>query len=637
MHPLKLPEDTRWRVMRSRKIRLNNTKTYYLAEVTFQKIDDKDDSLRKLASNQYKTVEMNISQIKYFPLGSIWENDTMVQGLDYFETVTIQKSSLFSKESQITYFDPANPNNKDYIPKKFQPTIETKGDKYYFPSSLCVYENSESFWVNTEDSKRLKVSFIAFPCYEIARFFLFNIGTYNDKLLRSDITLSEYNKLFDNDETWWTTNEDGHQQLHIKLKEGVPYRRYLNVSDLASSAKFRKQAMKLQAFLQNKDPFSGIELPIDRFKKMTFSAKRVQNQDGKWGLLVMAILSCTGYRNFDQVEVDHEKPSKKKSSDENVDDWEEEAVDRIQTINTGTSETYNDEDLTNNDLDPIINPVPSLMAAFAEDSEIVPYKKINEEETKPKPINIIINEIEANEKALQTEESNKSGTVQPIQFDEGGGKTVYDPNAQRDKSENSLIYPDRFFQDWEKIIQKIGEELKKNFGNRASIRYSNENLNFVSTPEKFKLYKMMSGKRNPFLFRSVTKRPRFIYLIEFKIDNRCIYLLEPEFKSLTTTTTTLLFRKTSNLPVSKDELKRFFHIYIQASGVKIAMEKFEYIRTQFRLNATDHEVAKKQEKEVVNESGDNVKKNDNIKLTVREALNRHAFKLIDKISKSQIK
>lgn len=634
MHPLKLPEDTRWRVMRSRKIRLNNTKTYYLAEVTFQKIDDKDDSLRKLASNQYKTVEMNISQIKYFPLGSIWENDTVVQGLDYFETFTIQKSCLFSKESRITYFDPGNPKNlTDYIPKKFQPTIETKGDKYHFPSSLCVYENTESFRVKTGNSEQLKFSFIAFPCYEIARFFLFSIGTYNDKLLRSDITLSEYNKLFDNDETWWTTNEDGHQLLHIKLKEGVPYRRYLNVSDLASSAKFRKQAMKLQAFLQNKDPFSGIELPIDRFKKMIFSAKRVQNQDGKWGLLVMAILSCTGYRNFDQVEVDHEKPSKKKSSDENVDDWEEEAVDRIQTINTGTPENYNDEDLTNNDLDPIITPVPPLMAAFAEDSEIVPYKKINEEETKPKTVNIIINEIEANEKALQTEESNKSGAVQPIQFDEGGGKTVYNPNAQRDESENSLIYPDRFFQDWEKIIGKIGEELKKNFGDKVSIRYSDENLNFDSTPGKFKLYKMMSGKRDPFLFRSVTKRPRFVYLIEFKTDNRYIYLLEPEFRSLTTTTTTLLFRKTFNLPVSKDELMRFFHIYIQACGVKIVMEKFDYIRTQFVLNATDHEVVKTQKKEVLNESGNKVKKTDNTKLTVREALGRHAEKLLLKIRK----
>lgn len=631
MHPLKLPEDTQWRVMRSRKIRLNNSKAYYLAEVTFQKIDG--ETVTKLTSNQYKTVEMNISQIKYFPLGSIWENDTMVQGLDYFETFTIQKSCLFSKDSRITYVDPGNPkNNTDYIPKKFQPTIETKGDKYHFPSSLCVYENPDSFGVYTEDSKKLKVSFIAFPCFEIARFFLFSIGTYNDKLLRSDITCSEYNKLFDNDETWWTTNEDGYQQLHIKLKEGVPYRRYLNASDLASSAKFRKQAMKLQAFLQNKDPFSGIELPIDRFKKMTFSAKRVQNQDGKWGLLVMAILNCTGYRNFDQVEVDHENPSKKKSTNENVDDWEEEATDRTQIINTGTSENYNDDDLTNNDIDPIITPVPPLMAAFTEDSEIVPYKKINEEETKPKPVNIIINEIEANDKALQTEESNKSGTVQPIQFDEGGGKTVYDPNAQRDESENSLIYPDRFFQDWEKIIQKIGEELKKNFGNRASIRYSDENLNFDSTPEKFKLYKMMSGKRTPFLFRSTTKRPRFVYLIEFKIDNRYIYLLEPEFKSLTTTTTTLLFHKTSKLAVSKDELMRFFHIYIQAGGVKITMEKFDYIRTQFKLNATDHEVVKRGNKKL--DDGNNRVKRSHNYLTSKEALAKHAKKLGEKLINS---
>lgn len=635
MHPLKLPEDTRWRVMRSRKIRLNNSKTYYLAEVTFQKINDKDDSLRKLASNQYKTVEMNISQIKYFPLGSIWENDTMVQGLDYFETFTIQKSCLFSEEIRITYFDPANPkNNKDYIPKKFQPTIETKGDKYYFPSSLCVYENPESFLVNTGDSKRLKVSFIAFPCFEIARFFLFSIGTYNNKLLRSDVTTAEHNLLFDKDATWWATNKDGDQELHIKLKEGVPYRRYLNVSDLASSAKFRKQAMKLQAYLQGKDPFSEIELPIDRFNKMTFSAKRVQNQEGEWGLLVMAILSCNGYRNFGHVEVDHEDPSKKKSDKEqNIDDWEEEEIDRTQTINTGTSETYNDEDLTNNDLDPIITPVPSLMAAFAEDSEIVPYKKINEQEIVKRPVNTIINEIEANEKALQTEESNKNGTVQPIQFDENGGKTNYNPDAARDESEESQIYEDRFFQDFEKITGKIGEELKKNHSDRVSIRYSDENLNFDSTPGKFKLLRMMSGDRISFLYRGKPKRPRLIYLVQFNINNRYVYVLEPEFRSSKSTTTTITFKKTSDLAVTKEELQRFFHIYIQARGVKSRMEEFDFIATRFKIEATDHDIEKKTKIKVTGENGNEKTANKSSKQTVKEALTKHASKLATKILK----
>lgn len=634
MHPLKLPEDTRWRVMRSRKIRLNNSKTYYLAEVTFQKINDKDDSLRKLASNQYKTVEMNISQVKYFPLGSIWKNDTMVQGLDYFETFTIQKSCLFSKESRIMYFDPSNPkNNTDYIQKKFQPTIETKGDKYHFPSSLCVYENPELFWVNTGDSKKLKVSFIAFPCFEIARFFLFSIGTYNNKLLRSDVTTAEHNLLFDKDVTWWATNKDGDQELHIKLREGVPYRRYLNVSDLASSAKFRKQAMKIQAYLQGKDPFSEIELPIDRFKKLTFSAKRVQNQGGEWGLLVMAILSCSGYRNFGHVEVDHEDPSKKKSDKEqNIDDWEGEEIDRTQTINTGTSETYNDEDLTNNDLDPIITPVPPLMAAFAEDSEIIPYKKVNEKERVKRPVNSIINEIEANEKALQTEESNKNGTVQPIQFDEGGSKTNYNPDAARDESEESQIYEDRFFQDFEKIIGKIGEELKKNHGNRVSIRYSDENLNFDSTPGKFKLLKMMSGDRISFLYRGKPKRPRLIYLIQFNINNRYVYVLEPEFRSSTFTTTTLTFKKTSDLPITKEEFQRFFHIYIQAKGVKPKMEKFNFIATHFKIEATDHDIEKKINTKVVSENGDQKTVKISSKQTVNEALTKHALKLFKKLT-----
>lgn len=63
------------------------------------------------------------------------------------------------------------------------------------------------------------------------------------------------------------------------------------------------------------------------------------------------------------------------------------------------------------------------------------------------------------------------------------------------------------------------------------------------------------------------------------------------------------------------------------------MEKFDYIRTQFVLNATDHEVVKTQKKEVLNESGDKIKKNENTKLTVGKALNRHAEKLAKKILK----
>lgn len=633
MQPLNLPENTKWRVIRSRKIRLNTKKIYFIAEVIFQKVNE-EITLTKLVSNNYKTVQINISQIKYFPIGSIWENDTLVNGLDYFETFTIQKSNLFTKNSRIISIDPSNLQNiSEYIPNKFQPTIETAEEKYYFPSSLCVYENTESFWVNTKDSKKLKVSFIAFPCYEIARFFLFSIGTYNDKLLRSDIMNSDQNNLFFNDETWWTKNDEGNQNLHIKLKKGVPYRRYLSVSDLASSGKFRNQAMKLQAFHLDKDPYAGIELPIDRFKKMTFNAKRVQNHKGEWGLLVMAIISCTGYRNFDHIEVDHEDPSKKKSSDnQNVDDWEEDEMDRIQTINTGSSEEYNDEELTNNNLEPVISPVSNLMAAFAEESEIIPYKKVNEVESVKRPQNLIINEIEANEFALQTEESNSNGTVQPVQIDEGGNLINYNSNAERDESENSIIYKDRFFQDWEKIVGLIGKELKMKFGERFSILYSDENLNFDSSPEKFKLYKMMSGKRSSFLFRSQSKRPRYTYLIEFNINNRFIYLLEPEFKSQTSTNTTLLFHKTSYLKSSKDELMRFFHLYIHAGGVKKNMQQFEFIKTQFILNNTEHEVVKQKEKEVQNELGHKTKITENVKLTVGEALERHAEKLIKKIS-----
>jgi hypothetical protein len=77
---------------------------------------------------------------------------------------------------------------------------------------------------------------------------------------------------------------------------------------------------------------------------------------------------------------------------------------------------------------------------------------------------------------------------------------------------------------------------------------------------------------------------------------------------------------------------RFFHFYIHAGGVKIALEKFDYIRTQFRLNATEHQVIKKLEKEVLNELGHKTKITENVKLTVGEALKRHAEKLISKLN-----
>jgi hypothetical protein len=616
--------------MRCRKIQLNDSKTYYSAEVDFQRIIE-NETLTRMISNRYQTVKMNVSQIKYFPIGSIWENDTMIRGVDYFETISIYNSALFGKNTRFI-IDPWS----NYLKSRFHPAIETKSKqedknkRHTFPSSLSIYEKKDGFWI-TQNEKRFKAAFIAFHSYEIARFFLLSIGTYNNKILRSNLMDAGENLLFDNDSTWWTTNQDGDQEIHIKLKEGVPYRRYLNVSDLAGSSKFRKEAMKLQAFLQDRDPFSEIELPIDRFKKMTLSVKRVENTTGEWGLLVMTILSCSGFRNFKQVEVDHEDPSKKKSHDQEVDDWEEEEQDRIQAVNTGTSETYNDEELTNNDLPPIVTPVPPLMAAFAEDSEIVPYEKINELEVVKRPVNSIINEIEANEKALQTEESNRSGTVQPIQFDEGG-KIIYNPNAPRDESENSLIYTDRFFQDFEKIVAKISDKLKQTFHNRVSVNYADEHLNFNATPEKFMLRKMKSGHRDPFLYRSVTKQPRRIYLVEFKIDGRFVYLLEPEFRG-STTTTTLTFAKTSKLAATKEELQRFFHIYIQAKGVKPKMESFDFIANQFKVEATNHDIEKISEITVMDESGNRRTEKKNVKHTVKEAIEKHTLKLTTKILK----
>lgn len=631
MQPLGLTKDTQWRVMRCRKIQLNDSKTYYSAEVDFLRIIE-NETLTRMISNRYQTVRMNVSQLKYFPIGSIWENDTMIRGVDYFETINIYNSSLFGKKTRFIIDHWSN-----YLKSRFHPAIETKSkqedknNRYTFPSSLSIYEKKDGFLI-TQNEKRFKAAFIAFHSYEIARFFLLSIGTYNNKILRSNLMDARENLLFDNDSTWWTTNQDGDQEIHIKLKEGVPYRRYLNVSDLAGSSKFRKEAMKLQSFLRGKDPYAEIELPIDRFKKMTLSVKRVENTSGEWGLLVMAILSCTGYRNFKQVEVDHENPSKKKSHEQEVDDWEEEELDRIQAINTGTSETYNDQELTNNDLPPIITPVPPLMAVFAQDSEIVPYEKINEETERKRPINTIINEIEANEKALQTEESNQSGTVQPMQFDEGG-IIVYNPNAPRDESEDSLIYTDRFFQDFEKIVGRISDTLKQTFNDRVSVSYADEHLNFNSAPEKFMLRKMKSGYRDSFLYRSVTKRPRLIYLVEFKIDERFVYLLEPEFRG-STTTTTLTFAKTSNLAATKEELQRFFHFYIQAKGVKRSMETFEYITKQYQISATDHEIEKKEKKIVHDSDGNQKVVKDGGKLTVGEALAKHAGKLAVKLMKT---
>ncbi|WP_294669285.1 hypothetical protein [uncultured Fluviicola sp.] len=633
MHPLHLPKDKKWRVIRINGIRLKNSKAYYVCKASFQEITQSNPSPKKMASSRYQTIEFNLSQIKFFPLGSVWENDKMIEGVDYFDTFTMKNSELFKSNTSQS----SSPDGK-YIQDKFHPAVNTNSGNYLFRSSLCIYESQKGFSLTT-DGKTYTTQFIAFPCYEIARHFFFSIGIYNSKLLQSNLANSFHNKLFDNDKTLLSRNEQQRDQLHIRLKSGVPYNKYLSVADLASSEKFRDLAMKMQSFLikEEIDPFEDLQLPISTFKKLSFSAKKVQREDGTWGLLVFAILNCSGYRNFTEVEVDHETPSKKKTADEETEGNTENSNEVIKTINTGTPEDYNEEDLTNNDLDPLIEETSQLMKSFAEDSEIIPYSKVNEEPKANRAKDLIIIETKADERALQTEESDKNSNVHPIQFEEDQKEKIkYDQSQPRDESEDSVMYRDRFFQDFEKIVERISSQLKINYDERFAIRYADENLNFDTDPEKFKLYNMMSGTKPSFLFRNNTKRSRLIYLIEFKIDERYVYLLEPEFESGDSTTTTLTLHKTSHLALSKDEICKFFNVYISAEGVRKRILEDDYIRTHFIIDATDHYIIKTEKTIEKDTLGKEIIVAKNQDMTVREALSKHADKILRKLIKLKI-
>lgn len=616
MQPLGLPHDIHWRVMRvDRIVAPSGRRKYHMIRVTFQKFFEGNNKYPKSwNSDQFKVTHFNISQIKYFPIGSIWKNDQLVRGVDYFEKFTIRKSCLF--EDSTLVFDEG-----DYLEAKNLPYTETNSKIYPFPSPLAIYENEKKFTLEI-GKESYKASFIAFPCYEIARYFLLSVGTYNERIINSDLMNDTGNRLFKNSSVSILSQANGEQFLHMQLRIGVPYARYRNVADLASSECFRKEAMKMQGYhIADYNPFTGIELPIKFFSKMSFYAKRVKRKrDEAWGLLIIAIADCTGFRNYSEVEVDHEDENKKRikeKPEDDYEDWENDDDDpRLQTINTGDPTEYDDNGNTNNNLSPLIEEVSDLMSLFNQDSENIPFTKITVRVKSKRPTGTILNEIEANKKALMTLESDNNGDIQPIVFDENV-RTKYNPQGTRDESEDSFIYEDRYFQDIHKIVNLLVQELKKEIAeNEITIDFANKHLNFDSNFNRFELRHLSRGHDPNYFLRSNTKRQRNICIVQIKLRAKYFYLVETEFKSDKSTNSTTVFHKNSFSKCTKDNLTIFFNHYIAKKGVVSSILKVPVISNTFQLHYIEHPITDR---------------STQLKFTVKEAFGRYVRNIVKKI------
>ena len=618
MQPLNLPEDCHWRVIYVGKIQLHPSKKYYTFEVTFERLEIPQKGKgysKKFKSSNSILREINLNLIKYFVIGSIWSNDVIVDLANDFETFEISNNEIDFRNYSFEI------KAEDYLDKRFTPKkIDHEKEVSH---SIIVIENKDRSNPNYNKTKSkthstLDASFIAIPSYEVIRFFLMGTGTYNSLLLQSNLFEKSENKIFDTEEVYF--NEDT-KRLFIKLKSGITQVNAITSADLCESELYRKEAQKLGIFpLEKISEFSNIRIPITKYTRITFKAKRVQNKNGEWGLFLLFFQQCIGHRNYKTVVFDHEDSFRKRNNIQSVksNNSSEDSIFKI--VNTGIPENFIEGENTNNSIPSIAIKSNTYMNDLLINSDDINVEKVIESNQNNRPSKTIKKPINTPDYGEKTEESASDNNIAPEDTKEKKYFTVYDPNAIRDESNDSPIYSKRFFQDFEKILHLMLKELEKKstnvkvkFGN-FSTKSNNEQLVFTLRANTLLMRSLLRGTStsNSFLKLSKSKKDRKLYLIEVSIDSMMIYILEPEFKSETNTATTLIFHGKTFQKQSVDQLFQFFQKYVQNKGVKNKILRNNKISENYNITAFNHDLKKS---------------NSTESMTVISALIKHSQKL----------
>ncbi len=623
MQPLNLPEDSHWRVIYVGRIELHPSKKYYTFEVTFERLEIPSEggvypkTFKSLNSISRK---VNLNLIKLFALGSIWNDDKIANLADNFETYSTFKNTIDFRSNSFEI------KAEDYIEEGFTPIKRIDGKKEISHSMLVIEDknNLKFKYTDITTGKTLiyKPSFIAIPSYEIIRFFLMGKGIYNSKLIRSNLYDKSENLIFDKDEVYY--DEDS-KTLFIKLKSGITQENAITVADLCESDLYRQEAQKLDhTLLPELSALSKIQIPITKYSKITFKAKRVVNKNGEWGLFLLFFNKCIGHRNYETVVFDHEDSYRKRSNDPSIKHDNSSEDSFFRKINTGTPENFIEDENTNNSFPSIAIKSNAFMNDLLNDSDEIKVEKVVEKNRNNRPPKAINKPISTPDYGQKTEESASDNDVAPEDVKDGEKATIYDPSEKRDESDSSEIYPLRFFQDFEIIMNLMRNKLKEKsanvkvkFGNILTNSGNNE-LVFTLNPSTIVMKSLLKGTStsNSFLKLAKSKINRKLYLIEVLIDSKVIYILEPEFKSNNNTATTLIFHGKTFQKQNTDQLFQFFKKYVENKGVKNRMIEDRKIKENFDLIAFNHDLQKTKSSEF---------------MTVSAALSKHAQKLADKI------
>lgn len=626
MQPLNLPEESHWRVIFVRKIKLSPSRKNYSFEVIFEQLsigEHVGDYPKKFQSVTTLTRTVNLNLIKFFAIGTIWSDDKIVSTAENFESFSAYRSSIDFELNRI------ESKTSTYLNSGFYPelTMENEGAVCH---NLLVYEDDFSKKItsakgrgsNSTPEKVFDIQFIAIPSYEIARFFLFGTGVYNGFLLQSNLYVNTENKIFDNDQVYF---DEQTKTLDILLKSGVSLENAQTIGDLCSFESYRCEAQKLSRIALTKTPdFSDLLMPIRKFERITFKAKRVKNNAGNWGLLILFFEACIGHREYVKLNCDTEDGFRKKTTNKHSENDYNPDVSGLTTINTGNLENYIDDENTNNSI-PAKNISSNLkMNNLLIDFDNIEIEKKSRIHQNNSPTRRKIQITNTQNFGQITGESSSSSDIAPQDVKDVRHGNVFDSSQMRDNSSDSNIYSTRYFQDFEIIVQHMFDILRKQHRN-TTVKYgkyerisNNDSVNFQERPATIDMSNLLIRKNITcsFTFRKGGKIKRKIYLIEVKVDFKTIYLLEPEFKSENATASSLIFYDIEFAQIDTSQLFQFFDAYVTCKGVKSRMVEMNKISEKYFLIATNHDLI-----------GDNTHE----LMKVKEALLKHASKMSKKI------